>query len=403
MASIPTADWGDILLSGGQVLMDGRLERKDILVRDGKLAAIGSLETSESQVGIDCGGKIIIPGLIDAHVHMRDPGLTHKEDFRSGTRAAAAGGVTTVLDMPNTRPPTLTVEDLDVKRGIAREKTVVNFGFHFGASTTNLPEIRRANGVASTKIFMNHSTGDMRIEDAALLEGIFRASKMVMAHAEGENIRVAVELARKTGKRLHLAHISRAGEMDWLGRNKGANITCEVTPHHLLLDGNGDPILEVRPPLNTQKDKEALWAGIKSGLVDTIGSDHAPHLPEEKTAGGVYGLPGVETMLPLMLDAVNGGKLTLGRLVRLCSENPARIFNIQNKGIIKEGYDADLVVVDMGEERKVGRLFTKCGWSPYKDRLLRGWPETTIVGGVIVYDKGRVKDKSAGKEVVYIN
>ncbi|MFH1054552.1 MAG: amidohydrolase family protein [Candidatus Altiarchaeota archaeon] len=392
---------GQILLTNGRVLIGGRLTKKDVLICDWGISSVKDRIPSISCDEIDCSGRIILPGMIDAHTHIRDPGFTQKEDFHTGTKAAAAGGVTTVLDMPNNKPPTLTLDDLNYKRRMASEKSVVNFGFHFGASPHNLSEIKKVKGVASTKVFMNHSTGDMRIDDPKLLEGVFRNSRMVMAHAEGDKVRQAVELARKTGKRLHLAHITRSDEIRWLRKNKIGNVSCEATPHHLLLDEDNSELFKVKPPLNTKGDKVALWKAVNSGLIDTIGSDHAPHLLKEKKTATTYGLPGVETTLPLMLNAVNEGKLTLGRLAKLCCENPARVFGIKNKGVIQKGYDADLVIVDMEEEKMVSRLYTKCRWSPYKNRLLKGWPETTIVGGNIVYDKGRFNTKTRGREVTY--
>ncbi len=390
-----------LLLKNCQAFVDGHIEKTNILISDGKIASLDNDVYGSDCRAIDCSEKIVLPGLVDTHVHMRYPGFTHKEDVRTGSQAAAAGGVTTILDMPNTFPQTLTLTDLDEKRREYSEKSIVNYGFHIGLSESNLDEIKEAENIASTKIFLNDSTGDMKVDDLEQLENAFEASRMVMVHAEGKTVETAVALAEKTGKKLHLAHISMASELEWLRENKSENISIEVTPHHLLLSKTDDPLLEVKPSLNTEADRSALWKALDWGLIDTIGSDHAPHLISEKESTTTYGIPGVETTLPLMLDAVNKDRLSLGRMVKICCDNPCKIFGIKNKGIIKVGYDADLVVVDMKKKKKVEKLYTKCGWSPYTGWELQGWPETTIVNGNIVYADEEVNTQSKGSEVCF--
>ncbi len=395
----------EILLKGGRSYTGGRLKHLDILISAGKIQSMGEDIKPTNEKVIDCVGQIILPGLIDAHVHMREPGLTQKEDFSTGSAAAAAGGVTTFLDMPNTRPPTLTAKDLTEKRSLASYKSHVNYGFHFGSSESNIEEIKKAQGVASTKVFMNESTGQMKIDDDQKLGQIFAASRMVMAHAEAEMMSKAATLSKKTGKKLHIAHVSTKEEVAWLEDNKTDNITCEVTPHHLFLQADeGNPLMWVKPTLKTKEDNSALLKAVNSGLIDTLGSDHAPHLISEKLEKTTYGLPGVETLLPLMLDAVNKKKTTLETVVRLCCENPAKIFGIKNKGFIREGYDADVVVVDMECEQTVDekKLHSKCGWSPYTGWKLAGWPTTTIVGGAIVFADGKVDTSARGREISFI-
>lgn len=392
------------LLKNGLIYLNGKLVKKDVLISNGKIdKIIGEFIIDKKQVKvIDCSDKIIIPGIIDPHVHFREPGLTHKEDFLTGSRAAAAGGITTIIDMPNTKPPTLTIKELKRKIKLA-EKSVVNYGFHFGSSVDNLSEIKKAKNVASTKIFMDLTTGKMKIDDEKVLELIFKASKVVAVHAEEEKVKQAVKLSKKTNKKLYLCHISSAQEIKFLKKNKNSKIFIEVTPHHLHLSAKKkDRFMDVKPELKSKKDIDALWGAINNGLVDTIGSDHAPHTIAEKKKGA-FGMPGEETLLPIMLDAVNKKKITFSRLIKLCCENPAKIFGIENKGFIKEGYDADLTIIDMNLRKKVDakKLFTKCKWSAFNNKLLKGWPVMTIVNGNVIFEKGKVYDKIKAKEVKF--
>jgi len=379
---------------------------KNILLKDGKIAKITD-ESVYADKTIDANFNFIIPGFIDPHVHFREPGLTHKEDFFTGSKAAAAGGITTILDMPNTKPPTVSVWDLEVKRRLA-EKSIVNYGFHFGGSVDdNVEEIKKVRNVASTKVFMNVSTGKMLIEDDKLLEKVFSNSEIVAVHAEKEMVEKAIKLSKKCGNRLYLCHLSLAEEIDVLREYKDDNISAEVTPHHLFLTNKDVKRLgafaEMKPDLKSQKDQNALWQAIEEGLIDTIGTDHAPHTIQEKKAKKYpAGVPGCETVLPLILNAVNNGRISLTTVVRMMSTNPARIFGIKNKGRIAVGYDADLVIIDMNLEKKVenNKLFTKCRWSPFNGKILKGWPVTTIVGGNIVFHNNKINNIPA-KEVIY--
>jgi dihydroorotase len=402
-----------ILLKNGEACIDKNLVKKDIIISNGKIKEISDkiekipVEKKNILI-IDCEGKIILPGFIDGHVHFRDPGRTEKEDFFTGSCAAVAGGITTIIDMPNTKPPTLTINDLEEKRKIAASKCLVNFGFHFGSSVNNLEEIKKSvkiSCVASTKVFMNWSTGDMKIDDEKTLEQIFRNSKIVAAHAEEEKMKQAVELAKNTGTKLYICHLSCASEIEYLRKEKAENIFCEVTPNHLFLtEDSSNPFLAVKPELKSEKDRKALWEALNEGLIDTIATDHAPHLISEKESENPpSGIPGEETMLPLMLDAVNNKKISLQKVVECCCENPARIFEIEKKGFIKEGFDADLAIVDMNLKKKVEneKLFTKCRWSPFNGKTLKGWPVVTIVNGNIVYNDGKIDDKVKGKEVKF--
>ncbi|MEE9323692.1 MAG: amidohydrolase family protein [Candidatus Aenigmarchaeota archaeon] len=390
-----------LLIENGRVYINGELIEKSLLIENGKIESITSSKPNADEK-INADGMIVLPGIIDPHVHFRDPGLTHKEDFRTGSSAAAAGGVTCVLDMPNTKPPTLTNELLKEKRNIARGKSIVNYGFHFGSSLDNIEEVKKAKGVPSVKIFMDASTGNMLIEDEGIIKGIMEASKINTLHAEEGNVRKAIELAKSLGKKFYLCHISLEEELEYVRKNGKENVFVEVTPHHLFLtEKDQNKFVIMKPSLKKDSDRKALWEALRDGTIDTIGTDHAPHTLEEKEASEVFGVPGVETRVPLMLDAVNGGKITLKRLVETMCENPAKIFKIKNKGFIEEGKDGDLTIVDMKLRKKVrnDQLFTKCGWSPFEGYELKGWPTHTIVNGNLVYENGMVLDKIRGKEV----
>ena len=396
----------NLTLTNCRAFINDKLIETDIHIENGTIQRIGKRLPVPGKT-INAKNRIVIPGLIDPHVHFREPGLTHKEDFLTGSRAAAAGGVTTVLDMPNTLPPTTTVKHLEEKRELAR-KSVVNYGFHFGGVKNNLDQIKKAKNIASVKVYMNLTTGKMLIEDEASTKEIFSSAPMIAVHAEEQMIPLAVKLTKQCGNRLYVCHVPRKEDLDFLKKNKTETTFVEVCTPHLFLTKDAKNELggfaEVKPPLASRQDRAALWQAIRSGEVDTIGTDHAPHTREEKsTDQPAYGLPGVETLLPLLLNAVNKNMLTLHQLVALTSRNPAAIFGIRAKGSIEEGYDADLTILDMGEKRRVkdNALFTKCGWSPYNGWELKGWPVTTIVNGNVVFNDGQIIDTFKGKEVEY--
>jgi dihydroorotase len=395
-----------LLIKNGKIFQNGALSAKNIFVKDGKIAKITNDDIKADET-IDVSGKIIIPGLIDGHVHFREPGDTHKEDFFSGSMAAAAGGISTILDMPNTKPPTTDLMRLEEKRSLAK-KSIVNYGFHFGSTQDNISEIEKAENVASIKVYMDHTTGNLIMKDKSALKKIFTSNKTIATHAENEHILNAVELIQGGKNRLHICHVSSKQELDYSKGNKIKNhVSVEVCPHHLFLTAKNIDELgnfgEMKPGLKTEEDRNYLWEGIYSGKVDTIATDHAPHTKEEKMKLNYpFGVPGCETMLPLLLDSVNKGKLTLNKMVQLCCENPAKIFKIKNKGLIRQGYDADLTIIDMTEEKKVenNKLLTKCRWSPFDGWNLKGWPTYTIVNGNIVFDNGKINNIK-GKEIQY--
>ena len=363
---------------------------------------------------IDANYNYVIAGIIDPHVHMRDPGLTQKEDFNSGSKAAARGGVTSFLDMPNTIPNTITKENLLAKKNLMIGKSYVDYGFHFGGSKVdNSDDIKDIiNDAASTKIFFNASTGNMLVEDDKILEKLFESSKIVTVHAEDKMADKAIEIAKKTKTPLYLCHISLESEIDSLkiAKDSGMIIYGEATPHHLFLnteDVNKNErnkmLLRMKPELREKSDNKALLKAILDSTIDTIGTDHAPHLISEKLEKLTFGVPSVEHSLELMLNKINDGTIDLKLLTKIMSENASKIFGIKNKGILKENYDADLVIIDMKDNFKIEEkdIITKAGWSPYIDFNRGGKVLTTIVRGNIVYNNGIFTDMFIGKEIIY--
>jgi dihydroorotase len=395
-----------ILIKNGKIYQNNSLVRKNIFIKKTKITKITNQELKADRI-IDAKDKIIIPGLIDSHVHFREPGATHKEDFLTGSMAAAAGGITTFLDMPNTSPPTTNLQALEEKRRLAK-KSIVNYGLHFGASSDNIAEITQAKNVASVKVYMDYTTGNMKLEEYSTLKKIFSSNKLVMVHAENDNVLKAIELIQNSNNALYIAHTSSNRDLHNCIKEKIKNdVFVEVAPHHLFLTKKDIDELgsyaEMKPSLKSKKDQDALWQGIHNGDVDTIATDHAPHTKEEKRESNYpFGVPGCETMLPLLLNALNEKRIELKKIVELCCENPAKIFKIKSKGFIKENFDADLTIIDLDMEKEVrnDELFTKCKWSPFDGWNLKGWPTHTIVNGNIVFQNGKINNIVA-KEVDY--
>ncbi|TXJ51338.1 dihydroorotase [Brachyspira aalborgi] len=364
---------------------------------------------------IDANYNYVLTGIIDPHTHMREPGLTHKEDFNSGSKAAARGGITTFLDMPNTIPNTITKENLIQKKLMMTKKSYVDYGFHFGGSKTdNSQDIESIKDkAASTKIFLNASTGNMLIEDNKILEKLFESSKIVSVHAEDKMVDKAIEIAKRTKTILYLCHLSLSSEIDSLKKAKdsGMKIYGEATLHHLFLNTSdinekNKKLLRMKPELKEKSDNEALWKAIKDKTIDTIGTDHAPHLLTEKLEKLTFGIPSIEHSLELMLKKVKDSTIDFKLLTKIMSENSSKIFGINNKGILKEGYDADFVIIDLNDESEIieKEIITKSAWSPYIGFKRGGRVLMTILRGNIVYKKDNSKDifySGFGKEISY--
>lgn len=435
------------LIRGATVVLPDEVARTSVLVEDKRIAGVGAPTHTRAHEVIDADGLHLLPGVIDDQVHFRDPGLTHKEDLRSGSRACAAGGVTSFLEMPNTVPQTVTVEALAEKLARAARRCVVNYGFYIGATTENLAELQRAErtpGVPTPgiKIFIGSSTGDMLVDDQERLEEIFAETALpITAHCEDEatvlanrarlegegpltvhaHSRVrdhraavtatlrAIDLAVRHGHRFHVLHVSTAEEVGILAAQREL-VTAEACPHHLFLDISDydrlGTLAQMNPSLKTAADRDALWRGLRDGAIQIVATDHAPHTLEEKAAPyptSPSGVPAVQVVLPLMLNEVNRGRCSLGDIARWMSDRPARIWDIVGKGRIAAGYDADLVLVDMSLEREVRNedQLTKCGWSPWHGTALRGWPVRTWVAGRTVFAGGRVETEPVGREITF--
>ncbi len=432
----------DILIQNGHTVSSKGITKQDILLKNGKIDSLGEISSSNSFHIIDATDKYIFPGIIDPQVHFRDPGLTHKEDLRTGSMAAAAGGVTTFFEMPNTKPATTTIKKLMDKYNTASKKSIVNYSFFFGATTDNIDEIKKLKENCGLKIFMGSSTGDLLVDNDEALENIFACCDRVIAvHAEDEQTLIesskfiegedfsnhtkarpveaavratekAIKLALKYNRKLHVLHLSTAEEVRMIRKLKSTGlITCETTPQHLLMEAPDiyekiGAFAQMNPPIRSKRHKEELWKGLLDGTINCIATDHAPHTLEEKRlpyGKAPSGMPGVETSLTLILNEVSKGRITLENVVKWMSENPATLYNIKNKGFIKKGYDADLTIVDMNKEKVIlnDLMQSKCGWTAFHGTKTKGWAITTIVNGHIVYDKETLNLDVMGKQVLF--
>lgn len=434
----------DLIIQGGQVALFGETHKVDIGVIDGKTAAIGSLDASLAHEVIDASGLTVLPGVIDTQVHFREPGNTHKEDLESGSRAAVMGGVTAVFEMPNTNPLTDTPEALADKLNRAMGMWC-DHAFYVGATAENarkMGELERLAGCCGVKIFMGASTGDLLVEDdETLFEVLRHGHRRVAIHAEdeyrmrareGERVegrphshpewrdaqtailatKRALAAARKAGRKVHILHVTTADEMRLLANNKDI-ASVEATPQHLTLaapdcyDRLGT-FAQMNPPIRDQHHRDGLWWGISNGVVDVIGSDHAPHTREEKA--GTYpntpsGMPGVQTLLPLLLTHMAHGRLSLGQLVDLTSAGALRLFGLRDKGRIAVGYDADYTVVDLNARWRIEEdwIESKCGWSPFTGDEMVGKPVATIIRGRAVMRDGELLGTPSGAPLRFID
>jgi len=433
----------DAIFKNGTIVNQDGVHAADLGVRDGRIAALGSLDDDSAGTVTDCAGLHILPGVIDTQVHFREPGLEHKEDLASGSLSAVMGGVTAVFEMPNTNPLTTTREAFADKIARATGRMHCDFAFFIGGTHDNvadLPELERLPGCAGVKVFMGSSTGSLLVADDDGVGAILRAiSRRAAFHSEDEfrleerkplrvpgdprshpvwrdpeaamrSTRRLVALAHKYGKRIHVLHISTAEEMVFLADHKDV-ATVEVTPHHLTMDETAYVRLgtyaQMNPPVRDAAHRDGIWAGVWNGVVDVLGSDHAPHTREEKNKpypNSPSGMTGVQTLVPIMLDHVNAGKLSLERFVDLASAGPARIFNIARKGRIAVGYSADLTIVDMKRRQTITDewVASKAGWTPYNGVSVQGWPIGTILRGNAVMWDGQLTGAAAGRPVEFL-
>ncbi len=430
----------ELILKGGIVVNHDGAGRRDVAISWTRITGIGHFAREQAGKVIDCTGLHILPGVVDSQVHLREPGAEHKEDLETGGRAAVMGGVTGVFEMPNTNPLTVTGEALADKVKRAKNRMYCDFAFYIGGTRDNahlLGELERLPGCAGTKVFMGSSTGSLLVEDdggvATILRNIRRraafhsedeyrlearkaeritgnpASHPVWRDAEAARLCTErlLRIARETRKRIHVLHVSTADEFPLLAANRGI-ATVEVTPHHLTFTADDyarlGTLIQMNPPVRSHEHKAAIWAALQSGLVDVLGSDHAPHTLDEKSApypGSPSGMPGVQTLVPVMLDCVARGLLTIERFVDLTSHGPNRIFGIAGKGRIAEGYDADFTIVDLRAKRTITNdwIESRCKWTPYHDMTVTGWPVGTFVRGRRVMWNGEIIGQAEGQPI----
>jgi dihydroorotase len=432
------SDNNSLIIKNGSCYIEGKLINTDITVSGGKIKSIGKADLNNHKV-YDAANKIVLPGIIDTQVHFREPGSTDAEDLESGSRAAVLGGVTSLFEMPNTNPPTANLVEFEKKLKAAKNRMHSNYAFYFGATPTNtnqLAQLKNVEGCCGVKLFAGSSTGNLLVDKEADIEKVISSSdRVVSIHSEDEDIiklrkkfirkgdvhshhewrnvecamsstRRVVKIAERYNKKIHVLHVTTKEEVDFLAMHK-KNVTFETTPQHLTLYApdcydNLGTYAQMNPPLRGKEHYDRLWTAIKNNIVDVLGSDHAPHLKANKDK--VYpnspsGMPGVQTILPVMIDHVNNGKLSLNQLINLMCENPCRIFGIKNKGFIKEGFDADLTIVDMNKEVTIKdeMIASKCGWTPFNNYKVKGFPVGTIVNGILVMSDGKILIESKGK------
>ena len=428
----------DLIIKNGNCYINEDFQVTDIGIKEKKIVKIGKIEESSKET-IDAKGLIVLPGCIDTQVHFREPGSTDAEDLNSGSKAAILGGITSVFEMPNTNPPTSNLIEFQKKIDLAKNRMFTNHAFYFGATPDNsneLSNLKNLVGCCGVKLFAGSSTGDLLVDKEKDIEKIFEhTSKVVAVHSEDEEIlntnkklikdadvhshpvwrseecaisstRRIVRIAERYKKKAHILHITTKQEIDFLSQHKG-NITFEITPQHLTIfapdcyDKLGT-YAQMNPPIRDKSHYDRLWYGVRNNFNDTIGSDHAPHLKENKEKiypSSPSGMPGVQTLLPIMLNHVNDGKLTIKQLIRLICENPIKIFNIKDKGFIRESFDADLTIIDMNKISTIdnNNIASKCGWTPFHGKKVKGFPVYTIVNGITKMKNGSILGEPEGE------
>ncbi|QEG35334.1 dihydroorotase [Bythopirellula goksoeyrii] len=425
-----------LLIKNAQVVLPSGIESVAVLVENDRIATVDAAVQTLADEVVDAAGLHLIPGVIDDQVHFREPGLTHKEDLSTASRACAKGGITTFLEMPNTVPTTTSRQRLAEKRDLAAGKSLVNYGFYIGATPENIDELREAIDTPGIKIFIGSSTGDLLVDSQDALERIFAETTLPLtAHCEDESTvkankarfagtsdvadhsrirdvdaavtatRRALDLARRHHHRFHVLHVSTGAEIELLA-NHGGLITAEACPHHLFLNSEDYPrlgtLLQTNPSVKSAQDNAQLWQALKSGAIQVVATDHAPHTLEEKQQPypqSPSGMPCVENSLALLLNQVHLGNCTLQHVVNWMCDAPARVWDIVNKGRVVEGYDADLVLVDLKLTQQVRNeeQLSKCGWSAWHGETLTGWPVRTWVNGCEVFRAGKINDNYRGR------
>ncbi len=431
----------DILITGGTIVNHDGIGPADVGITNGRIVGIGDLARASAGQKINATGLHVLPGVIDSQVHFREPGSEAKEDLQTGSRAAVLGGVTAVFEMPNTNPTTSTVEAIQDKVKRAKGRMHCDHAFYAGATNENskeLPDLERTPGCCGVKVFMGASTGSLLVaDDEGLAKVLANITRRAAFHSEDEprmqsrqhlavpgdwtshpivrdaeaamiSTKRLVRLARKAGKRIHVLHISTAEEIEYLAQHRDV-ATVEVTPQHLTLQAPDcyeqlAGKAQMNPPIRSRRHKMGLWAGIRNGLVDVIGSDHAPHLAVEKAKpypNSPSGMPGVQTLVPILLDHVAKNRLSLERFVDLTSAGANRIFGIAGKGRMAVGYDADFTLVDLKAKRTITDdwIASKCQWTPFAGREVTGWPTATIIRGQLVMQDDEVIAEGQGKPI----
>ena len=431
-----------LIIKNGSCYVEGKLENVDLCLSGNKIKKIGKINLNNAKV-FDASGKIVLPGVIDTQVHFREPGSTDSEDLESGSKAAVLGGITSVFEMPNTNPPTSNLIEFDKKLKLAKNRMYSNYAFYFGATPENidqLSKLKNLEGCCGIKLFAGSSTGKLLVDKESDIEKVISNSdRIVSIHSEDEEIlnlrkkfikegdvqshpewrntecaisstRRVVKIAERYNKKIHVLHVTTREEIDFLAMHK-KNVTFEITPQHLSMYAPDcynklGTFVQMNPPLRTKEHYDRLWVAVRNSIVDILGSDHAPHLKENKKKkypGSPSGMPGVQTILPVMLDHVSKDKLSLNQLMKFMCENPCKIFGIKNKGYIKEGYDADLTIVDMKKEQiiKDEMMASKCGWTPFNNYKVKGFPICVIVNGNIVMTDGKIVGKANGRPLKF--
>ena len=438
-----TTEKYDLIISGGTIAGPEGTKDGDIGIRDGRFAELGDLSAAEADERLDVTGLTVLPGVIDTQVHFREPGLEHKEDLQSGSLAAVMGGVTAVFEMPNTKPPTTDKGAVEDKVARGRNRMHCDFAFYVGGTHENaaeLPKLERMEGVCGVKVFMGSSTGNLLVPDDDGVGDILKHIRRRAAfHSEDEyrlrerrplaetgnvlthpvwrdeeaaisSTRRLIKLAREANQHIHVLHVTTEEEMQMLAANRDI-VSVEVTPQHLTLAAPDayeeiGTFAQMNPPIRDVHHRAALWKALEQGIVDVIGSDHAPHTREEKAEAYPHspaGMPGVQTLLPLMLDHMAEGKISLEKLVTLTSLNAQKLFGLKEKGAIEIGNHADLTFVDLQRSETITEdwIEARCGWSPFTGRTIRGWPVGTMVRGTRVMWDGELTAPATGQPCVF--